>query len=228
MDIHCPISAPVRRHPEQYPCASSAQTLIQGEGGRSCGSDERHCRIHDVLPSAAAPDVSQSVAALNYGGVWPILQTAPLQRKQELGPGLPDLSIPDRDIQGDSYESAEQSSPLSDSRHRARRAPRFGDWRHAFQPARPRPLVPHCLGRVLDRAAVLLQRRPDPRHGGRRGRQGRPGRRRASTSTSPRAPSSGFAGRRWPPGSAAPGCSDRSSSAPLRLAPASTIRRTTT
>ena len=34
-DIQRPISAAVRKHPAQNPCASSVQTLVQGEGGRS-------------------------------------------------------------------------------------------------------------------------------------------------------------------------------------------------
>src|SRR5215469_17747433 len=35
MDVQRPISSAVRRHPMQLPCSSSAQTLVQGERGRS-------------------------------------------------------------------------------------------------------------------------------------------------------------------------------------------------
>ncbi len=35
MDSHRPISAPVRKHPAQNPWASSVQTFVQGEAGRS-------------------------------------------------------------------------------------------------------------------------------------------------------------------------------------------------
>jgi hypothetical protein len=47
MDSHSPISAPVRKHPVQYPRASSSQTLMQGDGGRSM-------RLDDVTVAAIA------------------------------------------------------------------------------------------------------------------------------------------------------------------------------
>ena len=47
-----------------------------------------------------------------------------------------------------------------------------------FNQTGPGALVPHRLGRVLDRPALLLQRRADPGPGGCGRRQGRPGRRR--------------------------------------------------
>src|SRR5207237_1283033 len=55
MDGQRPISSPVRRQPTHQPRASSAQTLMHGDGGRSSDS--------------AASN------ALNYGGASPILQT---------------------------------------------------------------------------------------------------------------------------------------------------------
>src|SRR6516162_6992685 len=37
IDIHLPISSPVRRQPTQKPCASREQMLMHGDGGRSAG-----------------------------------------------------------------------------------------------------------------------------------------------------------------------------------------------
>src|SRR5215475_9096747 len=98
--------------------------------------------------SRTHPDFSRGAAVLNYGAHRPILQSEQeLERKRG------------------AYASTAQPSPLADPRHRTRGPARIGDWGHAFQPARARPLVPYCGRRLLDRPAVLLQCRPDPGDG---------------------------------------------------------------
>src|SRR5580704_5886132 len=102
MPIQCPISAPVRRQPVQYPSASSSQTLMQGDGGRSMGMIMSYPLNRR---RESPPGVSRSVAALNYGGAWPILQTRPALLQCNQNKSL--------DARGNPNESAEQSSPLS-------------------------------------------------------------------------------------------------------------------
>src|SRR5215472_2167393 len=143
MDSHSPISAPLRKHPVQYPCSSSSQTLMQGDGGRSMGLDDvtvAHTRLR-LWPKRCRVELWGGVA---YSSNEPSHRLRCNQNKSLDG------------HQGRPHEPVEQSSTVSDSRHCASGPARFGDWGTAFQPARTRPVVPYRLGRVLDRPAVLL------------------------------------------------------------------------